>query len=119
MLAIFPLFLLLGLFLPGYFLAKYFGHSLWWAAAFVFSLVVLFHSIFWLGIFHLPITLWTVLPILIAASAGAAWLQRRFAISLETKPTPPWISGLDKQDRLLLLSSGLIGAVLLVHSARS
>jgi Dolichyl-phosphate-mannose-protein mannosyltransferase len=113
MLAIFPLFLVLGLFLPGFFIAKYLRHALWWASAFVISLLILFHSIFWLGVFHVPIRLWTVLPILLAASGGAAWLQRRFAIGVETNPAPPWTT----EDRILLLSSGMVGVVLLVHSA--
>ena len=115
MLAIFPLFLLLGLFLPGFFIAKYLRHTLWWASAFTISLLILFHSIFWLGVFHISITLWTVLPSLIATSAGAAWLQRRFTIPVETKPAPR----LTTQDRILILSSGFVGAVLLVHSAIS
>ena len=115
MLAIFPLFLLLGLFLPGFFIAKYLRHTLWWASAFAISLLILFHSIFWLGVFHVSIRLWTVLPSLIATSAGAAWLQRRFAIPVKTNPT----TQLTTQDRILILSSGLVGAVLLVHSAIS
>lgn len=113
MLAIFPLFLLLGLFLPGFFIAKYLRHSLWWASAFVISLPILFHSIFWLGIFHVPISLWTVLPSLMAISAGAFWLQRRFAIPVVAAPTPPWTT----EDRILILSCGFVGAVLLAHSA--
>src|ERR1022692_402311 len=113
MLAIFPLFLLLGLFLPGFFLAKCLRHTLWWASAFVISLLILFHSIFWLGVFHVSISLWTVLPSLIATSAGAAWWQRRFAIGVAANPTPQ----LTGKDRILILSSGCVGAVLLVHSA--
>jgi hypothetical protein len=50
-----PLLLLLGLFLPGSLIARRMGHPLWWASGFVFSLLILFHSIFWLGIFHAPI----------------------------------------------------------------
>jgi hypothetical protein len=113
MLAIFPLFLILGLFLPGFFIAKYFRHPLWWASAFTISLVILFHSIFWLGVFGVSITLWTVLPILLAASAGAFWLQRKFSIPPEPDPAPP----LTRQDWILILSSGFVGVVLLVHSA--
>ena len=115
MLAIFPLFLVLGLFLPGFFIAKYLRHTLWGASAFTISLLILFHSIFWLGVFHISITLWTVLPSLIAASAGAAWLQRRSAIPVATNPAPRFTT----QDRILILSSGFVGAVLLVHSAIS
>src|SRR5664280_1828650 len=109
MLAIFPLFLLLGLFLPGFFLAKCLRHTLWWASAFVISLPILFHSVFWLGVFHISITLWTVLPCMIAASTGAAWLAIRSATPAKTERTPPW----GTRDRILLLSSGSVGAVLL------
>ena len=119
MLALFPLFLLLGLFLPGFFIAKYLRHSVWWASAFAISLLVLFHGIFWLGVFHVSITLWTVLPGLVVASAGAAFLQRRLpgrsASPPATTPAPP----LTARDRILILSSGVVGAVLLVHSAIS
>ena len=113
MLAIFPLFLILGLFLPGFFIAKYLRHPLWWASAFTISLLILFHSIFWLGVSGIPIKLWTVLPVLLAASAMAAWVQRKFALPVAPDPAPP----LPTQDRILLLLSGLVGAVLLVHSA--
>ena len=116
MLAIFPLLLILGLFLPGFFLAKYFRHSLWWAFAFVFSLLALFQSIFWLGIFHVSIGVWTVTPCLLAATAAAALLQRKFAgpsAPAALPVSPPW----NTQERVLLLASGAVGVVLLVHSA--
>jgi hypothetical protein len=119
MLAIFPVFLLLGFFVPGFFLAKCLGHRLWWASAIPISLLILFHSIFWLGVFHVPITLWTVLPILVVVSAGAAllrrWSQRRFATAVPAEPEKAWTSW----ERILLVSSGFVGAVLLVHSAIS
>jgi hypothetical protein len=86
-----------------------------WASAFVISLLILFHSIFWLGVFRVPIRLWTVLPCLIAASAGAAWLQRRSAIPVKRSEALP----LSTRDRILILSSGLVGAVLLARSAIS
>ena len=54
MLWLFPFFLLVGLFLPGFFVAKYLRHSLWWASAFPLSLLVLFHSVFWLGVLPRP-----------------------------------------------------------------
>ena len=115
MFLIFPFFLLLGLFLPGYFLAKYLRHPLWWASAFPISLLVLFHSVFWLGLFHIPITLWSVLPCLVAATAGAAWLARRSGAPAKSDPTPTF----PRQDLILISSSGLVGAVLLVRSAIS
>lgn len=113
MLLIFPFFLLLGIFLPGFFIAKYLRQPLWWASAFVFSLLILFHCVFWLGVFHIPVRLWTVLPILIAASAAAVWAQRRFALPPQKQPAMPFT----RQDRMLFLSCGLVGVVLLVHSA--
>src|SRR5215831_3647512 len=113
MLAIFPIFLLVGLFAPGFFLAKCLGHRLWWASAIIISLLILFHSVFWLGVSHVPIRLWTVLPILVAATAAAAWLRRKFATSPTKSTAPSWTAA----ERILLVSSGLVGAVLLVHSA--
>jgi Dolichyl-phosphate-mannose-protein mannosyltransferase len=115
MLLILPFFLILGLFLPGLFLAKYLRHGLWWASAFPISLLILFHIVFWLGIFHVPITLWSVLPCLAAASAAAYWLQRRSAVPAKTEPEAP----LPRLDQILILSSGFIGAILLVRSAVS
>jgi hypothetical protein len=111
-----PLFLLLGLFVPGFFIAKCLRHSLWWASAFAISLLVLFHSVFWLGVFRVPIALWTVLPCLAAVIAAAAWFQKtRSAIPAQTQPATPWAT----QDRILVLSSGLVGAALLARSAVS
>jgi hypothetical protein len=113
MLAIFPLFLILGLFLPGFFIAKYLRQPLWWASAFTISLLVLFHSIFWLGVLGIRITIWTVMPILLAASGLSAWVQRKFALPIASDPSPPFTT----QDRLLILLCGVVGAVLLVHTA--
>ena len=113
MLAIFPVLLILGLFLPGFFIAKYLRHPLWWASAFTISLLILFHSIFWLGVSGVPIKLWTVMPILVGASALAAWVQRKFGLPAAAEHAAP----LTTQDRILLLLSALVGAVLLVHSA--
>jgi Dolichyl-phosphate-mannose-protein mannosyltransferase len=115
MLWIFPVFLVLGLFVPGFFIAKYLRHTLWCASAFTLSLLVLFHSVFWLGVLRTPITLWTVLPCLVAVSAGAAWLGRRSAIPAESKRMPQF----DSQDLILILSSTLVGAVLFARSAVS
>jgi len=111
----FPLFLVLGLFLPGFFIAKFLRHDLWPASAFVISLLILFHSVFWLGIAGIPIKLWSVAPLLIVASVAGAWAQRRFALPAPVRPRTP----LSKEEWILLLSSGLVGAVLLVHSATS
>jgi len=90
MLLILPLFLILGLFLPGYFLAKYFRQTLPWAAAFPFSMLILFHSIFWLGMLHVPITLWAVTPCMLTASVLAAWLAKKSASPVKPEAAPPW-----------------------------
>src|SRR4051812_6557997 len=113
MLALFPVFLPLGLFLPGFFLARYLRHEFWWASAFTTSLVILFHAIFWLGVLHVPITLWSVFPILLAVTGAAAWVHRRAAIPAVIAPR----ASLPMPDRILLFGSGLVGAVLLVHTA--
>src|SRR4051794_22377355 len=104
MLALSPLFLLLGLFLSGFFVAKYLGHSEWWASAFVISLLILFHTAFWLGVFHVAITLWTVLPCLIVATAGAAWLYKRTTMPVDANPALPWTT----PERILIVSSGVV-----------
>jgi hypothetical protein len=109
-----PFLLVLGFWLPGFFIAKYLRQPLAWAAAFPFSLLVLFHSIFWLGILHAPLALISVLPCLLAASALAAWLSRKSPVLREAKKTP-WSA----QERLLLVSSAVVGAVLLARSAIS
>jgi len=114
MLALFPFLLLIGLFLPGYFVARCFRQPLWWAAAFVISLPVLFHSIFWLGVGGISINLWSVLSCMLAASAAAALLQRKFSIAAPTPDTQPPLRGVD---RVLLISSGVVGLVLVIHSA--
>jgi hypothetical protein len=114
MLWLFPLFLLVGLFLPGFFVAKYLRHPLWWASAFPISLIVLFHAVFWLGVFHVPITLWMVLPGLLAVSAAFGWLGRRFPLPAEAKPVSQPIP---RQDLLLIVSSAFVAAILLARSA--
>ena len=113
MLALFPFLLLLGLFVPGFFLAKYLRHPLWWASAFPISLLILFHVIFWLGVSGVSLTLLSVLPVLLATSAAAAWLHRKFPPPVEKSPPP----GFTTLDWILLLSSAFVGAVLLLHSA--
>jgi hypothetical protein len=115
MLLIFPVFLVLGLFLPGYFIARCLRHPLWWASAFPISLLVLFHSIFWLGILHVPLTLWSVLPCLLAVAGAAAWMARKTPPFTPASPAPPW----DKLDRVLFASTAIAGAVLLARLAIS
>jgi len=115
MLFLLPLLLPLGLLLPGYFLARCLRQSLWGASAFVLSLPILFHCVFWLGILGVPIKLGTVLPLLIAASGAAAWAQRRFSPPAQKSPKTPWT----RQERTLFLSAGVVGAILLVDSVRS
>src|SRR4029077_17451027 len=94
---------------------KYLWHQSWWASALPLSLIVLFHCIFWLAVFHVSITLWTVLPGLVAVSAAAAWLQRKASSPSEKVPPGPR----SVQDKSLILSSGFVGVVLFVHSVVS
>jgi hypothetical protein len=115
MLPLLPIFLLLGLFLPGFFIARLWRDNLPGPSAFVISLPILFHSIFWLGVFHVSITLWSVLPILLAVTAAAAWAQRRLAAPVAAVPTPPWT----RPERILLASTGLVALVLVVYSGNS
>src|SRR5215831_6121763 len=113
MLALFPLFLSIGLFLPGYFIARALRQPLWWATAFLISLPILFHSIFWLGVCGISINVWSVLTCLLAATAASALLQRRFS---HVGPTAENWTPLPLVDRILLISSGVVGVVLAVHS---
>jgi hypothetical protein len=113
MLLLLPFLLVLGLFLPGFFFAKCVRLPASWAAGFPFSLVVLFHIVFWLGIFHVPITLWTVLPGLLGVSAVVGWLARH------NQPAPLKPRSFGKWDRILLISSGVVGLALVARSAVS
>jgi hypothetical protein len=74
---LFPLLLLLGLFLPGYFISKSLRNAFPAASAFMISLLILFHSVFWLGIAGAPITLWTVMPCLVGAAALGAYVAKK------------------------------------------
>jgi len=105
-----PVLLLLGLFAPGFFIARSLHQKPWWPCAFAFSLLVLFHVVFWLGICGVPISVWTVLPCLLAACAGAAWWMRRTAPPPEpASPKAAWTTG----ERALLALSGLASAAML------
>src|SRR5262245_17201873 len=104
MLFIFPLCLVLGFFLPGCFVARYFRHGLWGATAFVISLLILFYSVFWLGIFGVAITLWHVLPCLAAAAFAGAWLRRR-SFQDDTHNPIPWAM----QDWILMTAAAVVG----------
>jgi hypothetical protein len=115
MLPLLPIFLLLGLFLPGYFIAKGLRHTMWWASAFPLSLLILFHDVFWLGISGVRLTLGTVLPGLIAASALAAWWARRVPAPSEVKADPPFA----RLDLILIGSSAAVGLALCGRSAAS
>jgi hypothetical protein len=113
MLLLLPFLLILGLFLPGFFFAKYARLPLPWAAGFVISLVVLFHAIFWLGVLHVPLGVWAVLPLLAVTCGGGAWLAWR-------NPSPPAkMPVFEKWDRILLISSGAVALALLIRSAVS
>jgi hypothetical protein len=110
-----PLLIPFGLFLPGFFVARRLGHSLWWASSFVISLLILFQSVFWLGIFRVPITVWTVGMCLAAVSGAGAWWARRQLGPMKGDSAPRWAL----PDRILIVSSGLVGACLLVRCAAS
>ena len=135
MLVLLPILLPLGLFLPGYFAARLFRLSLWAPSAFVLSLPILFHCVFWLGAIGVPIKVWSVAPLLMAATLALAWAQRKFAPAekafrkapLKTPEKGPQAAS-DKgsrktpwtlEERVLLAGCGIVGLVLLVHSARS
>ena len=115
MLLLSPLLLLLGMFLPGLFLARFLKQRIWWAAAFPFSLVVLFHCIFWPGVFGIPLRLWTVLPLLVGVSAVFAWLGRAEwrAPALPSAGKQGWT----RTELVLIVSSAVVGVALAVRVA--
>jgi hypothetical protein len=115
MLLLLPILLPLGLFLPGYFAARFFQLRLWAPSAFVLSLPLLFHCVFWLGVAGVPIKVWPVAPLLIVATLALAWAHRKFAPAGEAAKKTPWT----KEERILLAACGIVGLVLLVHSART
>jgi hypothetical protein len=88
---------------------------LWWASSFVISLLILFHSVFWLGVFRIPITVWNVAACLAAASGAGAWWARGRLGRTKRDGAPRWAL----PDRILIVSSGLVGAGLLVRCAAS
>lgn len=109
-----PVLLPLGLFLPGFFLARALRLRLAWAAALPLSLVVLFHCVFWPGVFHVPVTLWSALVGLVTATGAAWWLSTRVAPE-KTTPAPR----LDRLDFALLTGAAIVSAVLLARTAVS
>ena len=113
MLWISPLLLLLAFFAPGALAARRLRDPLWWASGLVFSLLLLFHSAFWLGVSHAPIALRTVLPILLGATAAAAWWARSTFVRRSGNPAAPW----DLADRLLLGVCGVATAALVYRAA--
>ena len=110
----FPFCLVLGLFLPGAFIARRLKQGLWAATAFVVSLLILFHSIFWLGIFGAPITLWSVFLCLAIVSFAGFFFERRSAARVEAKRRK-WKT----MDWILMASTALVGISLLARSAIS
>ena len=117
MLLLFPFCLALGFFVPGYFLAKSLRNEFWAPTAFVLSLLVLFYSVFWLGVFHVQIGMWSVLSCLVVASLAAARLKSQFFTHEVAKTEPA--AGIGAAERILVASSGLVGLTLLVRSAVS
>jgi hypothetical protein len=116
MLFLLPVLLPLGLYLPGLFFARYFRLPIPYFCAFPLSLVLLFHSIFWLGILHVPLTLWTVLPIPLVVTLVFAGLPR-----WRPQPDRPGSqpAALVPLDRILLLSPIIPAAALFLRSAIS
>jgi Dolichyl-phosphate-mannose-protein mannosyltransferase len=110
-----PFLLPVGLFLPGFFIGRFLERRLWWASAFVISLLILFHSVFWLGISGVPITLRSVLPCLLLAAGTAGWLTRR---SEPPAKVSGWLPS-TTLDRILVLSTAIVGVTLLARSAIS
>src|SRR5215813_5910655 len=110
-----PFLLPVGLFLPGVFIARFLERRLWWASAFVVSLLVLFHSVFWLGVSGLSITLWSVLPCLLLAAAATARLTRRSKPLVQASGSWPSTT----VDRILVMSTAIVGLTLLTRSAIS
>src|SRR4051794_23741680 len=113
MLWISPLLLLLAFFAPGALAARRLRDPLWWASGLVFSLLILFHSAFWLGVSHAPIALRTVLPILLVATAAAAWWAKRSLARAKSGPAASW----DLTDRLLLGVCAIATAALVYRAA--
>jgi hypothetical protein len=113
MLLLLPVLLSAGLFVPGYFLAGGRRQPLWWASAFTLSLPVLFHAAFWLGILHVPVTLWTVLPCELAVAGAAAWIARRAGVPQLRKPGAAWTAA----ERFVIAACALVGVVLFARSA--
>src|SRR5262245_38400524 len=107
----FPFCLVLGLFLPGSFIARRFKRGIWAATAFVVSLLILFHSIFWLGVFGAPIALWNVFLCLTIASLAGFLIGRRFSERVELKRRK-WKT----LDWILMASTALVAVSLLVRS---
>lgn len=91
------------------------GHSLWWASGFVFSLLILFHSIFWLGTLHAPVALRTVLPCLVVAVAAAAWWARRHLAPMKGGDGAAW----DRTDKILMVASMAVVAALVLRAANA
>jgi hypothetical protein len=134
-----PFLILLGFFLPGSLIARRLGHPLWWASGFLFSLLILFHCVFWTGLLDIPIRLQTILPCLAAICAAAAWWARGSLKPVKTAEAaqvrqPPENSPRrgskkpaktvdpaqwDTTDRVLLLASALAGLALVARAALS
>jgi hypothetical protein len=108
------IFLLLAFLLPGYFMARCLREKLWAPSAFVFSLVVLFHLVFWLGVFGVLIQFWTVAALMSTVSATTYWISPISPQASREEKTP-WTA----LERTLLACSAAIGAILLVHSFRA
>jgi hypothetical protein len=119
MLLLLPVLLPLGLYLPGFLFARYTRQPIPWATAFPLSLVLLFHAVFWLGILHVPLTLWTVLPIPLAVAAIFGFLLRRNAPEAAKSGSAKHIPTRNLWDRILLFATAIPVIALFARSAVS
>jgi hypothetical protein len=62
-----------------------------------------------------PIQVWPVAPLLIAATLALKWAQRKFAPAEKASKKTPWTG----EERIRLAACGVVGLILLVHSART
>lgn len=102
-----PFLLIFGFVVPGWFVARWSSLPLQLPAAFVGSLLILFHAVFWVGVAGFPVQLSTVLPCLVAAALAGAWLTRRSA------PPAPVDRQSTSLERTLVVSTTLVVVALL------
>ena len=102
-----PVFLAAGLLLPGYFLAGGGSGGPWRSL----SRCPLFHAVFWLGIRPVSITLWTVLPFVLAVAGAAAWINTKTINHKTTPPVPAKPARWAAEERLLIVITAPVTAL--------